>query len=108
MEELKDLHCYPLKEGTPPMTELEISRYQKRLKTTWQVKDMRTISKEFTFKDYLRGMTFARDVAILAEKENHHPVICINYDHVVVELETHSIMGLSENDFIMAAKIDAI
>ena len=90
------------------MTEPEVTSYQKRLKTTWQVKEMRTILKEFTFNDYMSGMTFAREVAILADKENHHPAICIHYDHVVVELETHSIMGLSENDFIMAAKIEAI
>ena len=108
MEELKDLHCHPVKAGTPPMTEPEVTSYQKRLKTTWQIKEMRKISKEFTYNDFMKGMSFAKEVAMLAEKEDHHPVICIHYDHVVVELETHSIMGLSENDFIMAAKIDAI
>ena len=53
-------------------------------------------------------MAFAQDVAMIAEKEQHHPDICIHYTNVEIELTTHNIGGLSENDFIMAAKIEEL
>lgn len=108
MEDLKEMHCHPVKEGTPPMVEPVISRYLSGLKTQWDVIDKRKLRKSFPFENFKRGMAFAQEVALLAEREEHHPELCIHYTHVDVELGTHSIMGLSENDFIMAAKIDAI
>ena len=64
------------------------------------------LKKEFPFENFKRGMTFVQVVALLAERENHHPGICIHYSYVEIELSTHDVGGLSENDFIMAAKID--
>ena len=108
MQELKEMHCSPVREGTPPLVEPVISRYLDRLNTRWDVIDNRKIRKQFPFENFKRGMAFAQEVALLAEQEDHHPDLCIHYGSVEVELGTHSIMGLSENDFIMAAKIDAI
>jgi 4a-hydroxytetrahydrobiopterin dehydratase len=108
MEELREMHCTPVREGTEPMVEPVISRFLTRLKTEWNVIDQRKLHKVFPFENFKRGMAFAQEVALLAEVEDHHPDIHIHYDNVEVELSTHSIMGLSENDFIMAAKIDAI
>jgi 4a-hydroxytetrahydrobiopterin dehydratase len=108
MEELKEMHCQPVKEGTPPMVEPVITRYLNRLRTQWDVIENRKLQKRFPFENFKRSMAFAQEVALMAERENHHPDLCIHYTHVDVELGTHSIMGLSENDFVMAAKIDAI
>ena len=65
------------------------------------------ISKEYKFKDFIGAINFVNNVAEIAESENHHPDIKINYNKVLLELNTHAIGGLSENDFIVAAKIDA-
>lgn len=66
------------------------------------------ISKEFKFKDFIGAINFVDNVAGIAEEEGHHPDIYIFYNKVLIELSTHSIGGLSENDFILAAKIDNI
>mgnify|MGYP003404204480 len=71
-------------------------------------KDGKKISREFKFRDFLGSMGFIDKVADIAEIEGHHPDIHIYYDKVVLDLSTHSIGGLSENDFIVAAKINAI
>lgn len=69
--------------------------------------DAKKISKEFKFKDFIGAINFVERVADVAEMEGHHPDIHIYYNKVLLELSTHSIGGLSENDFILAAKIDA-
>ncbi|MSU44816.1 4a-hydroxytetrahydrobiopterin dehydratase [Candidatus Nomurabacteria bacterium] len=65
------------------------------------------ISKEFKFKDFIGAINFVERVADVAEMEGHHPDIHIHYNKVLLELSTHAISGLSENDFIVAAKVDA-
>lgn len=70
-------------------------------------KDAKKISKEYKFKDFIGAINFVERVADLAEMEGHHPDIHVYYNKVVLELSTHAIGGLSENDFILAAKIDA-
>jgi len=64
------------------------------------------VYNSYLFENFKRGMVFAQNIANLAEEEQHHPDLCIHYKNVEVELTTHAIGGLSENDFIMAAKID--
>jgi 4a-hydroxytetrahydrobiopterin dehydratase len=108
MIELKEMHCEPVREGATPLQEPEIKRLLGRLNTPWELVSHQRIRKEFPFENFKRGMAFAQEVALVAERENHHPDICIHYTNVAVELSTHDIGGLSENDFIMAAKIDSI
>ena len=75
----------------------------------WELsRDAKKITKEFTFRDFIRAMRFVDRVARIAETEGHHPDIHIFYNKVVFDLWTHAIDGLSENDFIIAAKIDAL
>ena len=69
--------------------------------------DAKKISKEYKFKDFIGAINFVNNVAEIAESEGHHPDIKINYNKVLLELWTHAIGGLSENDFIIAAKINA-
>ena len=70
--------------------------------------DVKRISKQFKFKNFLDAMSFANKITPIVEAEGHHPDLLVGWGKVGVELSTHSIGGLSENDFILAAKIDAI
>lgn len=99
--------CVPCEGNTPPLTNDEITEYQKEISPDWKVADNK-ISKEFLFVNYKHTMDFVRRVADLAEEEGHHPDMHVYYARVVIDLSTHAIKGLSENDFIMAAKIDRI
>ena len=75
----------------------------------WKLrKDEPRLWREFTFKDFVRAMKFVNKVAELAEEEGHHPDFHIHYDKVKLGLWTHALGGLSENDFIVAAKIDGL
>jgi len=69
--------------------------------------DTKSISKEYKFKDFIGAINFVNKISEIAESEGHHPDIKINYNKVTLELSTHAIGGLSENDFIVAAKVDA-
>jgi 4a-hydroxytetrahydrobiopterin dehydratase len=66
------------------------------------------LNKRFSFVDFLAAMAFVDRMAVLAEQEGHHPDFCVHYSRVDVTLWTHAVKGLSENDFILAAKIDAV
>lgn len=78
------------------------------LEGDWKSVNDKKIRNTFQFKNFKQGMEYANKVADLAEEEGHHPVVCIYYKEVEVEITTHAIGGLSENDFILAAKIDEI
>ena len=108
MVELKEKHCVACEGGTKPFNADEIKEYKKRVDNGWKIIDDKKIKREFPFENFKRGMAFAQNVAALANEEDHHPDMCINYSSVEIELSTHAIGGLSENDFIMAAKIDEV
>jgi len=86
----------------------EIAAYKKQIKDDWEVTDDSRISKEFLFTDYKHAMEFVNKTADLAEEEGHHPVMHVSYGKVIIELWTDAINGLSENDFILASKIDEL
>jgi 4a-hydroxytetrahydrobiopterin dehydratase len=108
MSKLTEKHCVPCEGGTPPLTVEEIRPYLGQVSSEWRVTDGKKIEREFSFGDFKEAMAFVNNVADLAEKEGHHPDFHIHYSRVTIELWTHAIDGLSENDFIMAAKIDAL
>lgn len=100
--------CIPCESYQSPMSSLEIKKFLFDVEG-WQSIDDKKITKEFIFKNFKEAMIFANKVADLAEKENHHPDMLIHgYKKVKLELFTHTISGLSENDFILAAKINNI
>ena len=74
----------------------------------WKVVDEHHLTKEYKFKDYLRGVQFVNQLAAIAEEQNHHPDIYLRWGKVTVEIYTHVVNGLTDNDFILAAKYDAI
>lgn len=84
----------------------EVTSLLKRI-TGWSL-DGKRITKEFSFKNFVQAMKFVNNVAALAEDEGHHPDIHIHYNRVRLDIWTHAIGGLSENDFILAAKIDVL
>lgn len=100
--------CVPCETGTQPMTEEQIKRYLSQLKSTWDLVEGKKINRKFAFKDFKNAMAFVNKVANLAEEQGHHPDIHIYYNKVSIILWTHAISGLSENDFIMAAKIESL
>jgi 4a-hydroxytetrahydrobiopterin dehydratase len=102
--ELAAKKCIPCEGGTPPMGELEAKALLKEVEG-WQLLENK-IQKVFKFKDFKESMEFVNRVADLAEEEGHHPDILISWNKVTLNLTTHAIGGLSENDFIMAAKIN--
>lgn len=108
MKDLLKKKCVPCEgKGIKPFTKEEADDYLKEIQG-WKVDDKYIqISKEFKFKDFIGAINFVDRVADIAEMEGHHPDIHIYYNKVIIELWTHSIGGLSENDFILAARIDA-
>lgn len=105
---LAEKKCIPCEGGIPPLNESEIAEYLKEVSDAWRVHENKKIFREFAFVNYSHTMDFVNRVASIAEEEGHHPVMHVFYGKVEVELWTHAIDGLSENDFILAAKIDRI
>lgn len=100
--------CIPCEGGIPPLTPADVEEFRKYIKDDWKVTENNKISKEYLFVNYRHTIDFVNKVAELAEKEGHHPVMHVYFGRVKIELWTHAIKGLSENDFIMAAKIDTL
>ena len=103
---LAQRHCIPCEGGTAPLDHADIGRFLGNLTLEWAVVDDVKLRREFRFKSYMEAMVFVNDVAAIAEEEGHHPDMCIYFNRVVIELTTHSIDGLSDNDFILARKIE--
>lgn len=108
MKDLASRTCFACEGGTPPMGHTDIQKYIKEVDSDWQVIKDHSIKREFKFKDFKEAMKFVNAVAEIANSEGHHPDIYIFYNIVDLELYTHAVKGLSENDFIMAAKIDKL
>ncbi len=92
----------------PPLTNDQAHAFMRELDSSWRVADGQRIVREFSFSNFKKTMVFVNKVAEVAEEEGHHPDMIVSYGKVIVELWTHAIGGLSENDFIVAAKIDTI
>ena len=111
MENLADRKCAPCENGTPSLAAADIARYEKQLSTPWKLvheEGTDKIRREFAFKTFKEAMDFVNIVAMLAEKEGHHPDMHIWYNKVLLVLWTHAVKGLSENDFIMAEKVNKL
>ena len=106
--DLQNKHCVPCEGGVAPLTAEALKPYFDGLKSKWELVDDKKIRRVFTFKDFKEAMIFVNNVADVAEAEQHHPDITVSWNVVTIELWTHSIGGLSENDFIVAAKIENI
>jgi 4a-hydroxytetrahydrobiopterin dehydratase len=106
MGSLAQGHCVACEAGMPPLSEEQARELLPQV-PGWQLEG-NTLTRRFKFKDFQGSMAFVNRVAELAESEGHHPDIHISWNRVRLELTTHSIKGLSENDFIMAARINEV
>lgn len=107
MKALASHTCRPIPKGSPGPSPAEVNEWLRELDGGWKILESPVrLSREFRFTTYAETIAFVNQVAALAEKEDHHPDLGVHWGRCVVELSTHSIGGLSENDFILAAKID--
>jgi len=103
---LADKRCVPCEGGTEPLSPEKAHELATQV-PDWEVREDR-IERTFGFANFVEAMHFANKITSIAEQENHHPDLHISWGKVRVELSTHKIGGLSENDFIVAAKIDEL
>ncbi len=111
MNDLLDKKCIPCEGGVTPFDISEIHKYQKKIDGWSVVNDEKKIfflEKKFTFKNFLESQDFVNKVGKISEEEGHHPEILFGWGYAKINITTHAIEGLSENDFILAAKIDEI
>ena len=106
--ELADMVCVPCKGGTPPLLGEKLKALHDKLGYSWEVVNEHQLEKEFNFKNFKEALTFTNKVGELAEEVNHHPDIYLSWGKVKIVLYTHKIGGLSEADFVFAAKCDRI
>ena len=104
--DLKDKKCVPCEGGVPKLEPKEIAALIGGT-PGWTVREEK-LNKTFTFKDFFSAILFINKMADLAEREGHHPDFCVHYSRVDISIFTHAVSGLTENDFILAAKIDTL
>ena len=109
MNDLLNKKCIPCEGGVIPFDISEIHKYQKKV-DNWDVvknkKDIFFLEKKFTFKNFIESQNFVNEVGKISEEEGHHPDITFGWGYAKISITTHAIEGLSENDFILATKID--
>ena len=109
MSDLLEKKCVPCEGGVKAFYISEIHKYQKKV-DGWDIikdnKNIYTLQKKFTFKNFIQSQLFVNEVGKISEEEGHHPDISFGWGYAIVNITTHAIEGLSENDFILAAKID--
>lgn len=108
MESLKERSCTPCRGGVAPLDEDAARRYLADLPDWRLASDTKRITREFRFRNFAQALAFVNEVGAIAEAEGHHPDISVGWGYAGFSLQTHKIDGLHENDFILAAKIDAV
>ena len=106
-EQLADKKCVPCRGGVAPLKGVELEAFRK-LVPGWTVVSQHHITRSFSFPDFQQALDFVNRVGALAEEQGHHPDILLAWGKAEITLWTHKIDGLTESDFIMAAKIDRI
>ena len=108
MSPLSEKQCVPCRGGVPPLKGQDLERIARELDGNWQVVDEHHLEKEYPFKNFREALDFTNRVGELAESQNHHPDIYLAWGKVKVTIWTHKIDGLTESDFILAAKIERL
>jgi len=107
MTKLADKHCVPCRGGVAPLKGAELTPFAEQL-PHWKIIQEHHITKTFLFKDFKTGLDFVNRVGDLAEQEGHHPDLCLAWGKVDVLIYTHKAKGLTQSDFILAAKIEQL
>ena len=105
--ELADKQCVPCRAGAPPLEGQALQDLAGELQAGWQVVDAHHLQRLYEFKDFRQALDFTNRIGEIAERQGHHPDIALSWGKVVVKILTHKIDGLTESDFVLAAKIDA-
>jgi 4a-hydroxytetrahydrobiopterin dehydratase len=109
MDDLTQKHCIPCEGGDPAVSEEKEEELKKQIPNWLLLRDgTHRLRRQFKLKNFKEAIVFVNKIAEIAESEGHHPDIYIVYNKVQIDLFTHAVGGLSENDFIMAAKIDTL
>ena len=106
MNELADGVCIPCSGGVPPLKGDELLSYKEKLDNNWELIDEHHLEKEYLFENFRKALDFTIKIGELAENQNHHPDIYLAWGKVRLTIWTHKIDGLTESDFIFAAKAD--
>jgi 4a-hydroxytetrahydrobiopterin dehydratase len=107
MTDLAERQCVPCRGGVPPLKGKEIKEFSTQLQG-WQVVNEHHLQKAFEFKNFRKTLDFVNRVGELAEEQGHHPDICFGWGKADITIWTHKIDGLTESDFVLAAKIDKL
>jgi 4a-hydroxytetrahydrobiopterin dehydratase len=108
MSDLAQKQCVACKGGVPPLAGNNLARLRQQLNAGWRVVKEHHLEREFQFPDFRQALVFTNRVGQLAEEQNHHPDIYLAWGKVKLTLWTHKIDGLTESDFIFAAKVDQL
>jgi 4a-hydroxytetrahydrobiopterin dehydratase len=108
MEKLAGQDCIPCKGGVPSLKGADLRELAERLGHGWKVVDEHHLTKEFAFKDFRQALDFTNQVGAMAEAQNHHPDIALSWGKVGLTVWTHKIDGLTESDFVWAAKAESL
>jgi 4a-hydroxytetrahydrobiopterin dehydratase len=109
MTELSEKRCRPCEGGVSAYTPAQAQQALRQLDGSWSLsEDAKSLRREFAFRDFYRTMSFVNALAHIANIEDHHPDLEVGYNYCRVRYSTHAVGGLSENDFICAAKIDQL
>jgi 4a-hydroxytetrahydrobiopterin dehydratase len=109
VKSLSEKKCAPCEGGVRPLPPAKVKRLAKQLHQDWKIaQDSKSLRRALKFKDFYRTMSFVNALAYIANSEDHHPDLEVGYDYCHVTYSTHSIGGLSVNDFICAAKLDRL
>jgi 4a-hydroxytetrahydrobiopterin dehydratase len=105
MSDLADKECVPCKGGVPPLRGAELHRFAERV-DGWSVVAEHHVEKQCRFKDFVTALAFVNTIGAMAEQQGHHPDLFLGWGRVGVKIWTHKIDGLTESDFVLAAKVD--
>jgi len=108
MSTLAEQNCVPCREGAAPLKGRELEQLASNLASGWQVVDQHHLERDFKFNDFRTALSFTNQVGALAESQGHHPDIYLGWGRVRLSIWTHKVGGLTESDFILAAKIDKL
>ena len=107
MTELADKKCVPCKGGTPPLKGEELDELRRQV-PEWEVVEEHHLRRRFRFKNFRESLRFVNEVGELAEEQGHHPEVGFGWGYAEITVWTHKIDGLTESDFIFAAKVDTL
>lgn len=105
MSELADRTCVPCRGGVPPLAQAQVNDLLRQL-DGWSVVDNHHLTKTYTFPDFVQALAWVNQAGAIAEQQRHHPDIYLTWGQARIDIWTHKIDGLTESDFILAAKID--